>query len=160
VYLQELHGQNLATPDHTTLLLNCYAKTLDKARLDAFIKSETSRTGSDDLPFDLDTAIRVCRQAGFHEHAVYLAKRYERHSDYLKIQLEDRDNLDAVMVYLRTLPQEMVSAIHFLRVMSKLKISVPLLGRRFGFAACQASSPATSRSNNRTADLDLHRVGR
>jgi len=125
VYLQELHGQNLATPEHTTLLLNCYAKTLDKGRLDAFIKSETSRKESDALPFDLDTAIRVCRQAGFHEHAVYLAKRYERHSDYLRIQLEDRDNFDAVLVYLRSMPQEMVSENHDLSVTGKLKTLPP-----------------------------------
>jgi hypothetical protein len=32
-----------------------------------------------DLTFDLETAITVCRQAGYFEHAVYLAERFEEH---------------------------------------------------------------------------------
>jgi hypothetical protein len=108
LYLQELHSRNLATPDHTTLLLNCYAKTSDKTRLDSFIRTETSRADDDGLPFDLATAIRVCRQAGFYEHAVYLAKRYARHADYLKIQLDDLDDFDGVSLYLQTLPGDVV----------------------------------------------------
>ena len=39
--------------------------------------------------FDLDMAIRVCRQAGFFEQAVYLAKRWGRHEDYLRVVVED-----------------------------------------------------------------------
>jgi hypothetical protein len=104
-----MHVRNLATPDHTTLLLNCYAKTADKERLDAFIRTETTRKGSDDLPFDLTTAIRVCRQAGFYEHALYLAKRYNRYQDYLRIQLDDLDDFAAVAAFLHTLPLELVS---------------------------------------------------
>ena len=104
-----MHARNLATPDHTTLLLNCYAKTADRERLDAFIRKETTRTVSDGLPFDLVTAIRVCRQAGFHEHALYLAKRYGRYQDYLRIQLDDLDDFAAVSAFLHTLPLESVS---------------------------------------------------
>ena len=37
-YLQELHSHNLANTEHTTLLLNCYTKLKDVARLDQFIK--------------------------------------------------------------------------------------------------------------------------
>lgn len=29
--------------------------------------------------FDLETAIQVCRQAGYYEHAVYLAEKFEEH---------------------------------------------------------------------------------
>lgn len=104
-----MHTRGLATPDHTTLLLNCYAKTADKERLDAFIRTETTRTGRDDLPFDLATAIRVCRQAGFYVHALYLAKRYERYQDYLRIQLNDLDDFAAVSTFLHTLPLNLVS---------------------------------------------------
>ncbi|ORY30605.1 putative vacuolar membrane protein [Naematelia encephala] len=104
-YLQELHSRGLANPDHTTLLLNCYTKTSDRARLDAFIKTEASRgsTDLDDLPFDLDTAIRVCRQAGFYEHATYLAKKYGRHEEYLRIQIEDAQEWTDALKYLRSL---------------------------------------------------------
>ncbi len=108
-YLQELHSRGLANADHTTLLLNCYTKTADKARLDHFIKTETSRSNKDaELPFDLETAIRVCRQAGFYEHAVYLAKKYGRHEDYLRIQLEDAGDFADALAYIRQLEPKMV----------------------------------------------------
>ncbi|KAG1757831.1 hypothetical protein EDB19DRAFT_1891520 [Suillus lakei] len=92
-YLQELHALSLANADHTTLLLNTYTKLKDVARLDSFIKTESRRSGAaelkGDLPFDLDTAIRVCRQAGYFDHASYLAKRYKRHEEYLRVMIED-----------------------------------------------------------------------
>ncbi|KIJ12896.1 hypothetical protein PAXINDRAFT_117658 [Paxillus involutus ATCC 200175] len=104
VYLQELHAHGLANAEHTTLLLNTYAKVGDVAKLDAFVRSEGRVVGpvgmsggakapgegtSREPPFDLDTAIRVCRQAGFFEHAAYLAKRWGRHEDYLRVVVED-----------------------------------------------------------------------
>jgi uncharacterized protein YydD (DUF2326 family) len=90
-------------------LLNCYTKTSDRTRLDAFIRNESSRSEDlDELPFDLDTAIRVCRQAGFFEHATYLAKKYGRHEDYLRIQIEDAQQWDDALTYLRTLGHEAV----------------------------------------------------
>ncbi|KAH7890168.1 hypothetical protein F5I97DRAFT_645537 [Phlebopus sp. FC_14] len=114
-YLQELHVQGLANAEHTTLLLNTYAKVGDVAKVDAFVRSEGRVVGggsapafvlsspsggmgirgevgdgtSREPPFDLDTAIRVCRQAGFFEHAAYLAKRWGRHEDYLRVLVED-----------------------------------------------------------------------
>ncbi|KAF5367253.1 hypothetical protein D9757_011694 [Collybiopsis confluens] len=98
----------LANSDHTTLLLNTYTKLKDVSRLDSPIKTESksSRGDSrapDELPFDLDTAIRVCRQAGYFEHAGYLAKKYERHEDYLRIQIEDAGKYSEALLYLRTL---------------------------------------------------------
>ena len=104
----------MANPDHTTLLLNCFTKTGDRAQLDAFIKAEVGRSGSDnidELPFDLETAIRVCRQAGFFEHATYLAKKWGRHEDYLRIQVEDAQQYGDALRYVRSLGPEAVSAI-------------------------------------------------
>jgi len=111
----------LANSDHTTLLLNTYTKLKDVARLDSFIKTESKRSdlaaagGNEDysektqeLPFDLDTAIRVCRQAGYFDHASYLAKKYERHEDYLRIQIEDAGNYRLALAYLRRLGPETV----------------------------------------------------
>ncbi|KAG9077413.1 hypothetical protein FS749_010714 [Ceratobasidium sp. UAMH 11750] len=111
-YLQVLHSRGLANADHTTLLLNTYTKLKDVERLDQFIKTEvqrppTSAEGPDAtpsapaLPFDLDTAIRVCRQAGYFEHAAYLAKKYTRHEEYLRIQVEDAQNYAEALEYLR-----------------------------------------------------------
>ncbi|KAI0075983.1 hypothetical protein K474DRAFT_1663639 [Panus rudis PR-1116 ss-1] len=112
-YLQELHSQGLANSDHTTLLLNTYTKLKDVSRLDSFIKAESKKSsadGVDELPFDLDTAVRVCRQAGYFEHASYLAKKYERHEDYLQIQIEDAGNYKDALTYLRRLGTEAAEA--------------------------------------------------
>jgi vacuolar protein sorting-associated protein 11 len=113
-YLQELHSLGLANADHTTLLLNTYTKLKDVSRLDSFIKTESRRNSDDsnELPFDLKTAIRVCRQAGYFEHASYLAKKFEKHEDYLSIQIEDTSNFKDALKYLRKLGPEAVW-IHF-----------------------------------------------
>jgi len=50
----------------------------------------------------------VCRQAGYFEHASYLAKKYERHEDYLRIQIEDAGNFSDALAYLRKLGPEAV----------------------------------------------------
>jgi vacuolar protein sorting-associated protein 11 len=114
-YLQELHAKGLANSDHTTLLLNTYTRLKDVKRLDSFIKTESLRgdangdVKSTELPFDLETAIRVCRQAGYYDHAAYLARKYDRHEDYLRIQIEDLAHYKEAMVYLRELGPEAVS---------------------------------------------------
>jgi uncharacterized protein YxeA len=114
-YLQELHSLGRANSDHTTLLLNTYTKLKDIVRLDSFIKTEGSVSRNDgesgetrELPFDLDTTIRVCRQAGYFDHASYLAKKYERHEDYLRIQIEDAGRYAEALTYLRRLGPEAV----------------------------------------------------
>ncbi|KAJ3871512.1 hypothetical protein F5051DRAFT_446114 [Lentinula edodes] len=43
------------------------------------------------------------RQAGYFEHAGYLAKKYERHEDYLSIQIEDAGKYSEALLYLRKL---------------------------------------------------------
>ncbi|KAF8725005.1 Zinc-finger, partial [Rhizoctonia solani] len=116
-YLQVLHSRGLANADHTTLLLNTYTKLKDVDRLDQFIKSEVQRPAASlqttnasesasSLPFDLDTAIRVCRQAGYFEHAAYLAKKYTRHEEYLRIQVEDAENYKEALEYLRGMGED------------------------------------------------------
>jgi len=102
--------------------LNTYTKLRDVSRLDTFIKTESRRThiSSGDgsaktgLPFDLDTAIRVCRQAGYYEHAAYLANKYERHEDYLRIMIEDSGDLRRAGDYLKRLGAEAVSDYSFI----------------------------------------------
>ncbi|KAI9350402.1 hypothetical protein BD770DRAFT_157922 [Pilaira anomala] len=96
-YLQELHSKGLANADHTTLLLNCYTKLKDVSRLDQFIKTDT------DLNFDLETAISVCRLAGYFEHAVYLAEKFQEHDMYLDIVIEDMKNYETALAYIKKL---------------------------------------------------------
>lgn len=82
-YLEQLHEHRRATADHTTLLLNCYAKLKDIEKLEKFIKSPG------DLKFDLDTAIAMCRQGGYYEQAAYLAKRHGETELVVDILIED-----------------------------------------------------------------------
>lgn len=103
-YLQELHtqGQGLANPDHTTLLLNCYTKLKDVTRLDKFIKTNSDK----ELQFDLETAIKVLRQAGYYDHALFLAHKFHHHGWYFQIQVENLNNYSDAIGYLQTLSLE------------------------------------------------------
>jgi len=82
-YLEALHEEGKATSDHTTLLLNCYAKLKDVNKLEEFIHQPG------ELKFDLDTAIIMCRQAGYYEQATFLARRHEEHGLIVDIMIED-----------------------------------------------------------------------
>ncbi|XP_058070687.1 vacuolar protein-sorting-associated protein 11 homolog [Magnolia sinica] len=99
-YLEKLHEKGLASKDHTTLLLNCYTKLKDVEKLNVFIKNED---GVGEHNFDLETAIRVCRAAGYHEHAMYVAKKAGRHEWYLKILLEDLGGYQEALQYISSI---------------------------------------------------------
>lgn len=51
--------QGLATSDHTTLLLNCYTKLKDVAKLDDFLRRSGEGGDRPTLNFDVDTAVKV-----------------------------------------------------------------------------------------------------
>lgn len=78
--------------DHTTLLLNCYAKLKDTEKLETFIKSGTN--------FDLETAITMCRQGGYHDQAVYLSKKHGEHDRVVDILIEDSKNYEEALDYI------------------------------------------------------------
>ncbi|XP_078157750.1 vacuolar protein sorting 11 [Carex rostrata] len=99
-YLEKLHDQGLASKDHTTLLLNCYTKLKDVDKLNQFIKDGD---GGAEHKFDVETAIRVCRAAGYHEHAMFVAKKSGRHELYLKILVEDLGRYDEALQYISSL---------------------------------------------------------
>ncbi|GAA5881447.1 hypothetical protein JCM3774_005086 [Rhodotorula dairenensis] len=113
-YLQELHSKGLANSDITTLLLNCYTKLKDDEAISRFIHSSSShrdedgegdgaQDGQDVPPFDLKTAIRVLRQAGYYTHAGWLAQRYRAHGEYLRIAIEDTNDFAGALNYVRQL---------------------------------------------------------
>ncbi|KAK4135723.1 vacuolar protein sorting-associated protein 11 [Trichocladium antarcticum] len=93
-YLEELHDHHKATSDHTTLLLNCYAKLKDIEKLEKFIKSPG------DLKFDLDTAISMCRQGGYNEQAAYLAEKHGENDLVVDILIEDSKAYDVALDYI------------------------------------------------------------
>lgn len=96
-YLEELHEHHKATSDHTTLLLNCYAKLKDVEKLENFIKQPG------DLRFDLDTAIVMCRQAGYHDQAAVLARRHNEHGLVVDILIEDLKKYAEAVAYIQRL---------------------------------------------------------
>ncbi|RQM08799.1 hypothetical protein DH86_00002938, partial [Scytalidium sp. 3C] len=99
-YLEELHEHHKATADHTTLLLNCYAKLKDINKLEKFIKSPG------DLKFDLDTAISMCRQGGYYEQAAYLARKHGEHELVVNILIEDSKKYNDALQYICRLEPE------------------------------------------------------
>jgi hypothetical protein len=128
--LHETHDGEYVTSDHTTLLLNCYAKLKDVDKLNRFINPETQSeaaggtgattieaakpgvgragvTASAHVNFDVETAIRVLKSAGYSEHALELARKHGAHDWYLRIQLErsSPDFADA-LAYIASLPFE------------------------------------------------------
>ncbi|KAF1989493.1 vacuolar protein sorting-associated protein 11 [Aulographum hederae CBS 113979] len=94
-YLEELHEHHKATSDHTTLLLNCYAKLKDVEKLEEFIKSP-----GDDLKFDLDTAISMCRQGGYYDQAAYLARKHNEHELVIDVLIEDSQKYAEALAYI------------------------------------------------------------
>ncbi|KAH9893802.1 vacuolar protein sorting protein-like protein [Xylariomycetidae sp. FL2044] len=100
-YLEELHENHKATADHTTLLLNCYAKLKDVEKLEKFIKSEG------DLKFDLDTAISMCRQGGYFEQAAYLATKHGENDLVVDILVEDSKNYAEALDFIWHLEAEL-----------------------------------------------------
>jgi vacuolar protein sorting-associated protein 11 len=99
-YLEELHEHNKATADHTTLLLNCYAKLKDTEKLDAFIRAPG------ELKFDLDTAIAMCRQGGYYDQAAYLATKHGENEMVIDILIEDSKKYAEALQYIWRLPAE------------------------------------------------------
>ncbi|TPX23182.1 hypothetical protein DIZ76_012508 [Coccidioides immitis] len=96
-YLEELHDHEKATADHTTLLLNCYAKLKDTTKLDSFIKAPG------ELKFDLETAIAMCRQGGYFEQATYLATMHGENDMVVDILIEDSKKYSEALQFIWSL---------------------------------------------------------
>ena len=97
-YLEELHEHDRATVDHTTLLLNCYAKLKDTKKLEDFINSGSN--------FDFDTAISMCRQGGYYDQAVFLARKHDEHEIVVDVLIEDSKKYTEALDYIWRLPAE------------------------------------------------------
>lgn len=97
-YLEELHEHDKATLDHTTLLLNCYAKLKDTKKLEDFINSGYN--------FDFDTAIAMCRQGGYYDQAVFLARKHGEHDIVVDVLIEDSGKYVEALDYIwRSVPE-------------------------------------------------------
>lgn len=97
-YLEILHNRGLATKEHTTLLLNSYAKLKDVEKLSQFIE-----TGSSEGKFDFETAIKICRQSGYYALAAYLAQKAKESDLAVLILLRDLKDYKRCLVFIQSL---------------------------------------------------------
>ncbi|KAI8830843.1 hypothetical protein BC829DRAFT_437924 [Chytridium lagenaria] len=78
-------------------------ETQGYARLDVLLKGVVRGLGWGHASFDVETAMRVCRQAGYYDHALWLAKRFKRHSHCLQILVEDLKRFSDAVEYVASL---------------------------------------------------------
>lgn len=111
LYLEELHEKQLAIADHTTLLLNCYTKLKDVEKLNSFIGvgvgHENGRPmDKPKIKFDVETAVKVLRMAGYYSHALAIAKSANEPHWYVDILLEDLGDYDEGIKFVFSLPRK------------------------------------------------------
>lgn len=98
-YLEALHEKGVALKEHTTLLLNSYAKLKDSKKLQDFIENDNN-SGK----FDFETAIQICRQSGYFDMASHLAKKIGDSQLVVQIKLKDLEDYKGALSYVRSLP--------------------------------------------------------
>ena len=108
-YLEHLHTMNVANADHTTLLLNCYSKTRNIQRLDAFLKNS-----SEIVKFNPDVAIKCIREAGHIQQALDLCLRFKNNHQYCKILLEDANDDTKALQFIKSL--ELTQSLELIQV--------------------------------------------
>ena len=74
-----------------------YTKLKEVDKLNEFVRSDVGWV------FDVVTAITVCRQAGYFDHALFLAQKHGQHDLYIKVQLEDVIDSTQALHYIRSL---------------------------------------------------------
>lgn len=103
LYLEKLHSRGIATKDHTTLLLTCYTKTNDEAKISAFCRLHETG-GNAPVNFDVETAVQTLHESNFDEQALSLALHHAKHEEYIGISLAAKNKQDSqrALVYLVT----------------------------------------------------------
>lgn len=100
-YLEALHTNSSQAPtgDHTTLLLNCYTKQKMEDKLEKFVSNKEITAA-----IDVQAAVAVLRTARYYDLAIQLAKEHKQHALCLQILLEETDQHEQALDYLRDLP--------------------------------------------------------
>lgn len=98
LYLEELHRHQIATSDHTLLLMNCYIKLHDNDKLQAFVYEKALGTH-----YNPSTAINALASSGYSKEALFLAKENHLYEQYLSIQIEKAGAFEDAMNYINSL---------------------------------------------------------
>lgn len=95
-YLTALHERKLATREHTTLLMNCWVRRGERHRVQEFLDGGQG----DDLNFDIETAVRVCRHAKYFDEALKLSRKFDDVEGQIEILVEDMKKYKEVVALL------------------------------------------------------------
>ncbi|EGR26999.1 vacuolar sorting protein, putative [Ichthyophthirius multifiliis] len=99
-YLEALHQKKKNDKHYTALLLNCYVKQKLIDKLDTFLKQNQY----DSELFDIDLAIKVCRESKNNDLALTLADQNNLSEQYLDILMEslNENNTLKAIDYIRS----------------------------------------------------------
>ena len=104
-YLQALHAdeRGLALPQHSALLLACLVRLSDDARLAEFLETDAA---SHFTRSAVSESIDLCRNAGYEEHALKLARKHGRVDAALTIMLTQIcPDYDGALELMHSLPE-------------------------------------------------------
>lgn len=89
-YLEALNARDLVSLHHRTLMVSCYIKTGQIAKLDVFLRDP-------ELAVDLDAVVTLCRQARLFRQAAYLAARHSDFDTFLDVICYELRDFDSAM---------------------------------------------------------------
>ncbi|GBL52812.1 hypothetical_protein [Candidozyma auris] len=109
-FLAELHKLNLADSDHVTLLLCCYCKLDMVKEIDSFIKEmDVDGTTQSESRLDYDKLnyalfINLFKECGYYSQVTRLLLKLNRPYTIVDIHLNELNQYDECINYIRTLP--------------------------------------------------------
>lgn len=113
VYLDALHvqcGKDRYMKEYTVLLLGCYYKLNARFRIENFANGavnvpygcvDDESTSKEPVRYDVDVVVASLRENGYGPQALIVAKRTRRHDHHLRILIEDQDDVDGALEYIR-----------------------------------------------------------
>ena len=134
-YLEQLHHQGVAWPEHTLLLVNCYTKLHDRKKLRQFIDDEALQQHC-----DIPTAIDALVTAEFYPEALELAERHRLYERVVEIQIEKTHALEEALTFIAKL-SDVDAATVLMRSGKKLVDAVPDLATPFFIRLCTEGKP-------------------
>lgn len=134
-YLEQLHRQGVAWPEHTLLLVNCYTKLHDRKKLRQFIDDEALQQHC-----DIPTAIDALVTAEFYPEALELAERHRLYERVVEIQIEKTHALEEALTFIAKL-SDVDAATVLMRSGKKLVDAVPDLATPFFIRLCTEGKP-------------------
>lgn len=107
MYLRALFDKNYITGDHISLLIHSYVKIHALGELDGLVEDLCLKKVN--CEFDTEAAIHVLRQTGFIQHALDIARSYDKDHIFVSILLRERQAYKEVLDYLGSRPRALAA---------------------------------------------------